>query len=130
VEHEEALIRAFIMPAKRSRYLERLASPKARKKFIAEHLYHMADLDTRYAKQIEPGSQFVEQIHHLLTSRGAPESCYLVSTNTELDGSTIDLLSALQRTVAQFEGTFISCIPGRLAYFEGEGKNERYILER
>jgi len=32
--------------------------------------------------------------------------------------------------VGWHDGTFISCIPGKLAYFEGEGLNERYILER
>jgi len=25
---------------------------------------------------------------------------------------------------------FLSCIPGKLGYFEGEERNERYILER
>jgi hypothetical protein len=27
-------------------------------------------------------------------------------------------------------GTFLSCIPGQLAYFEGEEAGERYILAR
>jgi hypothetical protein len=27
-------------------------------------------------------------------------------------------------------GTFVSCIPGRLAYFEAEGPGQRYVLER
>jgi hypothetical protein len=130
VEHEEALIRAFVAPSRRARYLDRLASSKGRRKFLAEHLYHMADLDPLYAHRIEPGMQSVEGIHELLEARGAPESCYVVSTNAELDGTETDLLSALTQTYAEFEGTFISCVPGRLAYFEGEDYNARFLLER
>jgi hypothetical protein len=32
--------------------------------------------------------------------------------------------------VGQQDGTLISCVAGRLAYFEGEGYNERFVLER
>jgi hypothetical protein len=35
---------------------------------------------------------------------------------------------ALKETVGRQMGTFISCIPGKLAYFEDE--DGRYILER
>ena len=37
---------------------------------------------------------------------------------------------ALEKIVGLRMGAFISCIPGVLAYFEGEETNERYILER
>jgi hypothetical protein len=37
---------------------------------------------------------------------------------------------ALEDIIGNNDGTFISCIPGRLACFEGEGPNQRYILER
>ena len=36
---------------------------------------------------------------------------------------------ALADVVGHNDGTFISCIPGRLAYFEGEGLNERHVLQ-
>jgi hypothetical protein len=37
-------------------------------------------------------------------------------------------LSALKEVVGYGMGTLISCIPGRLAYFESE--DERYILQK
>ena len=40
------------------------------------------------------------------------------------------LHDALNDVVGSSDGTFVSCIPGKLAYFEGEEPNERYILER
>jgi hypothetical protein len=41
-----------------------------------------------------------------------------------------ELHEVLEAVVGRFQGTFVSCIPGRLAYFEGERENDRYILER
>ena len=40
------------------------------------------------------------------------------------------LRAALEKTVGTGSGTIISCIAGKLAYFEGEEQNQRYILER
>jgi hypothetical protein len=40
------------------------------------------------------------------------------------------LHQALQETIGQGYGTLISCIPGKLAYFEGEEVNHRFILKR
>jgi hypothetical protein len=41
----------------------------------------------------------------------------------------MELLAALKQIVGYGMGTVISCLPGRLGYFEGELK-ERYILQR
>jgi hypothetical protein len=54
----------------------------------------------------------------------------MMSASSKLDGHETELRSALQATVGYGDGTFISCLSGRLAYFEGEERNERYILER
>jgi hypothetical protein len=130
VDHETALVNAFISPNRQPRYLDRLKSAKGRRSFLHDRLYHMGDLDDRYATRIEPGGQSIERIYELLIDRGAPESCHVISTTPDLDGKQIALFDALQRTFASFEGTLISCIPGRLAYYEGEDVKARYILER
>jgi hypothetical protein len=131
MEHEEAFIRAFITPNKRTRYLEKLGSPKTRAKFIAEHLYHLRDLDQRFAQRIDPhlGAK-AARIDELLRDHGAPARCYLISTMIDLDGREGDLSEVLQKVVGSFEGTFISCIPGHLAYYEGEYENDRYLCRR
>ena len=41
----------------------------------------------------------------------------------------MELLSALEQVVGYVDGAVISCIPGRLGYFEGEWR-ERFILEK
>ena len=137
---EEALVRAFIVPERRARYLDRLASPKARQAFIAHHFHHMTDLDPRFARLIDPHmplvvfekrrEMHVERIFELLQDAGASERCYVISASSDLDGQEANLLETLDAIVGWYDGTFISCVPGKLAYFEGEGLNERYILQR
>jgi hypothetical protein len=56
--------------------------------------------------------------------------CHVISTSSELDGRDLNLVEVLEQVVGFGEGTLISCIPGRLGYFEGESANDRFILER
>jgi hypothetical protein len=51
-----------------------------------------------------------------------------MSTISELDGQEVDLETALEKIVGSQEGALISCVPGRLGYFEDE--DGRFILER
>ena len=66
----------------------------------------------------------------LLRSHGAPTECYLISESSDLDGRALPLEEALGEIIGRGMGTLVSCIPGRLAYFEGESPGERYLLER
>lgn len=61
-------------------------------------------------------------------SLGAPSLCNVISVDSELDGCEMDLSDALTKIVGRGQGTFVCCVPGELAYFEGEEHNERYIL--
>jgi hypothetical protein len=63
----------------------------------------------------------------LLMRKVASAKCWVLSENSDLDGKEVDLQIALAETIGQQMGTFISCIPGKLAYFEDE--HGRYILE-
>jgi hypothetical protein len=126
-EHEEALIRAFILPQRQSRYLELLPNPK-RRKDVTRELAHFKHVDVRFAVPIPSSQRGYAGILGLLTGKGAPETCYAVSEDDELDGKELLLSDSLKKIVGYGMGTFLSCIPGRLAYFEDE--DERWILER
>jgi hypothetical protein len=54
----------------------------------------------------------------------------MISADAALDGTYCELLQALQVTVAVAAGTVICCIPGKLAYFEGEHPGDRSVLHR
>jgi hypothetical protein len=129
MDHETAIVNAFVIPAKRARLVQLLRNPKRRGTVIAT-LYHFRDLDPRFLIEIAPSQQHADGIVTLLTHRGAPAECHLISTVRALDGRDLPLVEALTQIVGRGEGTLVSCIPGRLGYFEGESPKDRFILSR
>jgi hypothetical protein len=127
VNHEEDLIKAFFVPTKRERYLEMIANPRKRKKFLLE-LSHFKALDPRYCFAVPKVEHTAEQIAAFLTRKGATPSCWVTSEDSDLDGKELPLLEALKKVVGYQMGTFLSCVPGKLAYFEDE--DDRWILVR
>lgn len=123
--NEEAIVRAFITPARRTRWLDGLASAKRRPQ-ILDRLNHCRDLDERYATALPSNTD----IAALLRSRGAPATCYVLSCTPAIDGQTLPLDEAVFAAELGRWGTIISCIPGRLAYYYDECGDRRMLLER
>lgn len=126
-QREVDTIRAFVVPAKRDRYVAFLTNQKRRKEFSRD-LAHWNDFDPRWIVRIVPSSQNPKGIGETLKKHGAPDVCQAISELEELDGREIRLADALQRIVGYQMGTILCCIPGRLAYFENE--DTRFILQR
>jgi hypothetical protein len=126
--HEEQFAANFIMPVKQERYLSLLKSAKGRSK-LRFGLNYCSDLDMRYAKLVSADQQCADALFKILKQKGAPDLCYVMSSNSNLDEEELSLYRALERTIGFGMGTLISCIPGKLAYFEFEEPGERYILE-
>jgi hypothetical protein len=115
-----------------------IANPKNRKKFTQE-LGHFRWFDRRFVTpvpwKVDPSLALWERhirrhenTHRLLQSKGAGQTCWVISEATEMDGQESDLKSALENVIGRGMGTILSCIPGKLAYFEGE--DERLLLSR
>jgi|SRR5450755_3508587 len=127
-EHEQAFVDEFVQPTRRERAAFCLSNPKKRHEFINKFAHHGRDvLIPQHLKSIEPSHQNPKSIYGLLRGLGAPNTCHVISNYR--GGSDIELLSALEQVVGYGHGAVISCIPGRLGYFEGEWK-ERFILEK
>ena len=126
--HEEALVKAFVEPSRQERFLTFLTHPKKRRKFTDEFA-HRRDrfLQPKFFRSIPPSQQNPSAWFSILRSLGAPDNCWVISEG-DLDGREVGLLAALKEVVGYGMGTLISCIPGRLAYFESE--DERYILQK
>jgi hypothetical protein len=122
---EEAIIRAFIIPARRTRWLESLASAKRRPSML-DRLNHCRDLDERYSTLLPSNANVVA----LLRSRGAPAVCYVLSCTANIDGQTLPLDEAVAAAELGGWGTIVSCIPGHLAYYYDECGERRMLLER
>jgi len=127
MNHEEELIKAFFVPTKRERYLEIVSKPKKREKFLRE-LGHFKALDPRYVVTIPTNKRHATDIALILAHKGAPKSCWVTSEDSRIDGQNLPLDEALHMIVGYGMGTFLSCIAGKLAYFEDE--EVRWILER
>jgi len=125
--HEEQLVRAFILPQRQSRYLELLPNPRRRPDVLKE-LAHFRHLDHRWAQALPSNCNRPISVAKLLRSRGAPPRCWAISESEKLDGKELDLQEALDDVLGCGIGTFLSCLAGKLAYFEDE--DDRWILER
>ena len=129
MEHEAAFIRSFVLPEKQSRWSELLLNPRRREVFL-HRLADASDLNTKFKVSIPPSQQTVEGIQGLLRRRGAPGRCHVISESIDIDGKELSLGEALAEVLGQGMGSILSCIPGKLAYYEGEMPSDRYILEK
>ena len=129
VNPEKALFESFAVPSKRRRYIELLDTKRGREK-IRFGLDHFQDLDPRFCRKIKASEQYFADILRILKGLGAPSLCYVMSSGDELDGREMDLSEALRDIIGRGVGALVSCIPGRLAYFESEEKNGRYVCHR
>lgn len=125
-EHEGALS-LFVLAAKRRRVAELLGSPKRRSKMLAE-LPHFRHWDPAAVVHLPAAQQTGPHVLAALQRLGAPAEAYVMSSHHSLDGRSCSLADAVRDVVSSSTGTVISCIPGRLAYFEGEEPNDRLIL--
>ena len=130
-EHER-LICLLLSKPHRARYRQQLTKGgKARAKFVFG-LDHTLQLDERFARRV-PAAHAATEYHWILAELrrlGAPDSCYALSTDRDLDGRHLPLEEAMESIHGTQMGTLLSCIPGQLAYYEGEDPGERYILHR
>lgn len=122
---EAATIRAFVSRNRQTRWLEALASPTKRAKFL-DRLNHCRDFDDRFATELESNADVVA----MLLALGAPPTCRVISDTQELDGREMPVVEAVSAAAESGWGTLICCLPGRLAFFYGERGEHRMVLRR
>ena len=119
-------IAGLLIQGKRERYRGFLNTPRRRQKFISG-LYHFDDFEPSYVLATPPHGGPVE-IEAALRALGAPDKCYLISTNSLLDQRVLLIGEALPAVSDASNGTIVCCLPGRLAFFQGEVPHNRCIL--
>lgn len=127
VENLRLFVTSFASPGARDRLLSLLETKKGRHT-VFNGLDHVGWLDPKYATHLPNGS--IDLIERMLLTRGAPESCEIMSTDRTFNNRTMPLGPALAQVVSGVTGTIVICRPGRLAYYEGEGPGEHYICSR
>jgi len=125
--HEQAFVENFIDSRRRDRFLAALANPKKRDIFKRE-LHHPKPgfLLTRYVEQINLSQHYTRFIAPQLRKMGAPDQCWVFGNY--IDGQPMSLDQALDALIGMRSGTIISCLPGKLVFFENE--DDRVILRK
>lgn len=127
--HAEGLVRAFIQSDRQARLLALIATPKGRHK-LGSALAPLRLLDAAIARPLPGSLSDPKKIIGILRAAGAPGTCYVISESREMDGKFLPLEKVIDNVVGGGVGTLVSCIPGELGFFEGEGPSDRYILRR
>jgi hypothetical protein len=120
-DHEEAFIATFVLADRREREHLKLQRGDVDSSAWA----HDPPLDFDHARQI-PAEWTSDELLTELRRLGAPDLC--TGIYGQLADTELALSDAVPRVHAAFYGDAISCVPGRLAYYDGEWKNARYLL--
>jgi hypothetical protein len=128
-EHERGFV-AFLAEPGRGRMLRLLELGEKRRADVRALLNHAVALDPRFSRHLDGGDAFPRPVEALLRKRGAPEGCHVLAADADLDGSDMVLSDALAAVIGKSSGAFISCIPGRLGFYEYEDARSSYLLSR
>lgn len=121
---------SFIERAYRDRFEQILTKPRIRKKF-RESLPHFQHFINSNMLRIPGSFQELDKIYKALSNvRNIPEEVYIISESAKLDMQFLRLDEGLNEIVSSGHSSIISILPGELAYYEGEGLGERYILSK
>ena len=126
---EATLINTFVTGAKRKHLIEILVNPKRRHRATATFA-HFNDFDPSAVVPLGSDVQTPATIETALRSRGAGDSCHVISENRTIDGKHLPLKLSLEKVVGHGMGTVLSCVTGELAYYEGLVPANRCILAR
>jgi hypothetical protein len=127
--HEEAVVRHFFLHHRRLEFLHGLSGTSNARYRTVNLLCHFVDFVAGTASPVPVAQQDPETIYRLLRRKGAPPVCHVISEG-DLDGRDIDLRQAIEETFDPPICSILSCIPGELAYYQGEYDDRRLILER
>ena len=131
---EEILVKAFFEKRLQGRVLYELSSPKKRQDALSRLCHNYATtLRKQYLIEVPQANFNKEALANLLRKYGPIKQCYVISWDENIDGKEMSLSSALEHIVGLGMPSIVSCISGKLAYFESEqgfGPPPRYILNK
>ncbi|WP_299095735.1 hypothetical protein [uncultured Metabacillus sp.] len=133
-ELEEIIIKSFFNKRIQERVLFELFSQKKRDNVMNRLCHNYLDTFRKeFMIEIPTPNSDPGEIEKLMKNQGAGNDCYVISWNDTIDGKHMSLTSALKVAVGEGFPSIISCIPGKIAYFEAEqeyGSPPRFILKR
>jgi hypothetical protein len=128
-EHERGFLDFLAEPTKR-RMATLLELGGKRRADVRAMLDHSVRLHPLSCKHLTGSEADVTSVAAALRELGAPATCFVVSADSNLDGREMPLGDALNSVVSMGNGAFVSCIPGRLGFYEYEDMKSSYLLSR
>lgn len=121
----------LIDPVEKDRMKRAFETSKSRKKWLQRRLSHRVTMHSDYSKEVPRGKRDEVSLLNILRDLGAPEECYLVASDHEMDDSFQSLAFMFAEKYAEFgHGTILSCIPGKLALFKTAFPHKSFIVHR
>ncbi len=127
-EADAATISAFVAPRGRRERLLKVLGSKKRRRELDRALSHEDLWEVSTVRALAREQQTPEGVLAALAELGAPDHCRVLGG--PLDRQELPLAAALRDVVGSLCGCVVICVPGRLAYHEGEDRNARTILVR
>jgi hypothetical protein len=121
-------VRGYVANSKKRRYSELLANKPGGKREVLADLAKKPLLDEGRAFRLKGSDRTSNGVVGRLKALGCPASVVVLSENPQLDGRILELNGAARETLGSGMGTIFICIPDKLAFFEGEDGNDRFIL--
>lgn len=128
-DHERGFL-AFLAEPGRARIGTLLGLGAARRGDVRALLDHSVRLDRRFARRLEGAAAFPRPVEKALRALGAPAACTLLAADGDLDGREMPLGEALDAVIGMGGGAFVSCIPGRLGFYEYAEIKSSWLLSR
>src|SRR5258708_19309236 len=109
-EHEQAMVRAFVVRGRQERFSLFLSSPKNREKLTKE-LAHFRWFDGKFATAVpwkvdprlklwDTHLQGIQNVLRLLRSKGAAQTCSVISEDFQMHPHEFQLQPSLQNVIA------------------------------
>ena len=118
-EQEKAFVQAFVRREIRPRYSS-LSKRNQRLKLISD-INRWDFLDPRYAEKLPPEEESMDAWFAVLERFGAPDECYLISEQEDIDKCAMSLRDGLSECYKNYyHATVVICIPGKLALVHNE----------
>ncbi|MFJ7730239.1 hypothetical protein ACIQXV_29710 [Neobacillus sp. NPDC097160] len=133
-EIEEIIVKSFFNKGIQQRMLFELSSSKKRGDAIGRLNHNYLDtLRNEFMFEIPKPNSDPEEIEKLIKEQGAGKNCYVMSWHSGVDGKELPLKTAIEELIWYGMPSIISCIHGKLAYFQAEqdfGSPPRFMLKR
>lgn len=128
IDLEKKVITKYFDKSKQERYLQFISTPKNRHKFISD-LAHSNSFKWDLLEKVE-GPELKTILTTLQKNNVSTKTCYIISEDPELDGTTKDVTEAISETIGFGNGTIIVFGDAELIFYESESFNTRYISKK